>query len=172
MRNWIPLLILAMAAPAASLEVTVNAASAEETALIMEACGEHDRAARIDGTATIEECVVELVNVSAQKLLRVRVERLRRTSLREEQNAKLTDWRATFERQADLRICGDAELDDGEECDPGSGNFDDSTPDTGCRPGCRDPYCGDGVKDSGESCDPGANARCKADCSGVEEITP
>lgn len=169
MRYWILSIVVALALPAAALEIEVTDVGAEELAIIMEACGEHDRAARVDGTATIEECIVELVNRAAQGLLTTRVERLRRQSLREEQQEKLAEWRTTFERQADLRVCGDGEPDAGEECDPGAGNFDSTTPDSGCRPGCRDPYCGDGVKDQGETCDPGAVRNCKPDCSGPLE---
>lgn len=163
---------LVMISPATALEVTVDVASPQEQELLLEACAEHDRAARIDGTATLAECVVELVNVAAQKLLRVKVERERHTTLREDQAAKMADWRSTFERQADLRVCGDAEPDAGEECDPGVGNFDDTTPNAACRSNCREPYCGDGVVDSGEMCDPGANTRCKSDCSGLAVVTP
>ncbi|MFH1530428.1 MAG: lamin tail domain-containing protein [Pseudomonadota bacterium] len=52
-----------------------------------------------------------------------------------------------------LPFCGDAVLDQGEACDDGDLNSDE-TPDA-CRSGCALPSCGDGVTDTGEECDDG-----------------
>jgi hypothetical protein len=166
----IALVILLLAQTAFSLEVTVADIDADERAALMLACAEYDRAARVDGASTIEECIVALVDTTVRNLLRAKVRRERTTTLREAERAQLAEWTENFTPQADLARCGDGEPDAGEECDPGLGNFDDATPDTGCRSACRNPYCGDGVKDGGETCDPGANARCKNDCSGLMAI--
>ena len=50
-------------------------------------------------------------------------------------------------------MCGDGNLDPGEECDEGDNNSDTS-PDA-CRTTCKDAFCGDGVWDTGEVCDDG-----------------
>jgi M6 family metalloprotease-like protein len=68
-----------------------------------------------------------------------------------------------------LAICGNGELEDGEECDDGVGNSD-TLPDA-CRTDCRVAACADGVIDAGEQCDDGAansdydDSSCRADCS-------
>jgi cysteine-rich repeat protein len=47
--------------------------------------------------------------------------------------------------------CGDAYLDEGEECDDGNAIDGDE-----CLPNCREPVCGDGVVHAGvEECDDG-----------------
>jgi hypothetical protein len=161
---------LLLATPALGLEVSIAAIDPDEQTMLERACVEYDRAARVDGQTTLEECIVSLVGMAAPDLLRTRVRRLRQTSLREEERAEQQLWLNHFEPQADLARCGDGEPDAGEECDPGMGNFNDNVPNTGCRSGCRNPYCGDGVKDSGEVCDDGPLPRCKADCSGLEAM--
>jgi cysteine-rich repeat protein len=50
-------------------------------------------------------------------------------------------------------VCGDAELDVGEECDDGSGNSD--TLSNTCRTTCVRASCGDAVRDAAEECDDG-----------------
>jgi len=52
-----------------------------------------------------------------------------------------------------LPICGDAVLDQGEECDEGELNSDEAA--NACRTDCDLPWCGDGVTDNGEECDDG-----------------
>ncbi len=64
-------------------------------------------------------------------------------------------------------ICGDGNLDLGEECDDGDDNSDEM-PDA-CRTDCTNPSCGDGVVDPGnlESCDDGNlsdNDMCPTTC--------
>ena len=61
-------------------------------------------------------------------------------------------------------VCGDGELNSGEECDDGAANSD-SSPDA-CRTDCRNPFCGDGVADSNEDCDDGDNGddECPPTC--------
>lgn len=67
-------------------------------------------------------------------------------------------------------LCGNGEVDQGEQCDDGAANSDD-TPDA-CRTDCVRPYCYDGVIDVGlgEECDdadlngPDPD-RCRADCT-------
>ena len=61
-------------------------------------------------------------------------------------------------------LCGNGQLDDGEECDDGSANSD-TLPDH-CRTDCSDPWCGDGVVDpgNGEECEPPGTLLCDADC--------
>jgi hypothetical protein len=135
----------------------------------MLACAEYDRAARVDGATTLEECIVALVGMAAPDLLRTRVRRMQQKSLRDLEREAAQEWRERFVPQADLARCGDAEPDEGEECDPGIGNFDDATPDAACRSSCRIPYCGDGVKDTGEMCD---GPLCKPDCTGVAAVVP
>ena len=65
-------------------------------------------------------------------------------------------------------VCGNGELDDGEECDDGI--FNSNTTMDACRRDCRSPRCGDGAVDSGEICDEGAlngsDNACRTDCSG------
>jgi cysteine-rich repeat protein len=65
-------------------------------------------------------------------------------------------------------VCGDGEVQAGEQCDDGADNSD-VAPDA-CRTDCREAYCGDAVVDSGEACDEGgansdriANA-CRLSC--------
>ncbi len=48
-------------------------------------------------------------------------------------------------------LCGNGEIDDGEECDDGVDNSN-TVPDA-CRDSCRNAGCSDGVVDSGEDCD-------------------
>jgi len=63
-------------------------------------------------------------------------------------------------------LCGNGEVDDGEQCDDGPDNSD-TTPDA-CRTTCVDPSCGDGVVDSDEECDDGNQVDgdgCAADCT-------
>ena len=60
-------------------------------------------------------------------------------------------------------ICGDGNVDPGEECDDGNQDNTD-----GCRNDCTLPFCGDGIVDSGEQCDDGNlnNADgCRNDCT-------
>src|SRR5206468_1474618 len=61
-------------------------------------------------------------------------------------------------------LCGNGQLDDGEECDDGPENSD-TLPDH-CRTDCSDPWCGDGVVDpgDGEECEPPGTLLCDADC--------
>jgi hypothetical protein len=65
-------------------------------------------------------------------------------------------------------VCGNGELEAGEQCDDGSENSD-TAPDA-CRSDCRSAYCGDGVQDSAEQCDEGtANSdaapnACRTNC--------
>ncbi|MEM6274100.1 MAG: hypothetical protein AAF735_02570 [Myxococcota bacterium] len=56
-------------------------------------------------------------------------------------------------------VCGDGRVDDGEQCDAGSGNSDLLA--NACRSSCTFASCGDGVVDDEESCD-------RADPSGVD----
>jgi cysteine-rich repeat protein len=61
--------------------------------------------------------------------------------------------------------CGDAILDDGEDCDDGPNNSDSRA--DACRTDCTEARCGDDVIDSGEACDEGANngfGRCTLGC--------
>ncbi len=67
-------------------------------------------------------------------------------------------------------LCGNGELDPGEECDDGPLNSDDEP--NACRTTCVLPSCGDGTVDDGpeylEACDDGNNEDgdlCPADCS-------
>lgn len=63
----------------------------------------------------------------------------------------------------DPAICGDGNVDPGEECDDGNGSTGD-----GCRPDCSAEVCGDGIVDVGEPCDDGnqnPNDDCKNDCT-------
>jgi hypothetical protein len=62
------------------------------------------------------------------------------------------------------RICGDGEIDPGEECDEGGDNSDE--PDA-CRPDCTEARCGDGVVDTGEQCDAGegGDEGCTPECT-------
>ncbi len=63
-------------------------------------------------------------------------------------------------------LCGDGNLDDGEQCDDGN-NIDGD----GCSVACSieiQPYCGDGNLDQGEQCDDGNNNNndeCKNNCT-------
>src|SRR5436305_587167 len=61
-------------------------------------------------------------------------------------------------------LCGNGQLDGGEECDDGSANSD-TLPDH-CRTDCSDPWCGGGVVDpgDGEECEPPGTLLCDADC--------
>ena len=62
-----------------------------------------------------------------------------------------------------VAICGDGNLDPGEECD--DGNILDGD---GCQANCMLPICGDGIVDPNEQCDDGNNIDgdgCEADCS-------
>lgn len=66
-------------------------------------------------------------------------------------------------------VCGDGNVDDGEECDDGNTRDGD-----GCDSDCLDePFCGDGTVDDDEECDDGNNDDgdgCSAEC--VTEIPP
>ncbi len=60
-------------------------------------------------------------------------------------------------------ICGDGNLDSGEQCDDGNDNDAD-----GCRNDCTLPSCGDGILDDGEQCDDGNDINtdtCRNDCT-------
>jgi len=67
------------------------------------------------------------------------------------------------------RLCGNARLDQSEDCDDGEGNSDDEP--NACRTNCELPRCGDGVEDDGEECDEGddnsqrSDAACRLDCT-------
>jgi len=69
-------------------------------------------------------------------------------------------------------LCGNGQLDDGEECDDGSANSD-TLPDH-CRTDCSDPWCGDGVVDpgNGEECEPPGTLLCDADCQDSLPLGP
>ena len=65
-------------------------------------------------------------------------------------------------------LCGNGQLDPGEECDQAGANSD-SSPDA-CRTTCARAHCGDGVKDTLEDCDQGAQngtslSSCAATCT-------
>jgi len=63
-------------------------------------------------------------------------------------------------------LCGNGQLDGGEECDDGSANSD-TLPDA-CRTSCVEAFCGDGVVDTGEECDDGNQIDgdgCEGDCT-------
>lgn len=164
------LALLLLAPPAFALEVSIVNIDADEQTTLVKACREYDRSARVDGQTTVEECIVSLVDIAVRQFLRTRVRRTQARTLRQQERELDQEWTDRFVPQADLARCGDAEPDGTEECDPGMGNFDDTTPDSGCRSGCRNPYCGDGVVDSGEVCDPGepgGNPRCRLNCAGL-----
>ncbi len=55
----------------------------------------------------------------------------------------------------DCAICGDGDLDEGEECDGGED----------CRADCTRILCGDGILDEGEACDGGDD--CREDCTEI-----
>ena len=60
-------------------------------------------------------------------------------------------------------VCGDGNLDPGEQCDDGNQDNTD-----GCRNDCTLPYCGDGIVDPGEQCDDGNRNNfdgCRNDCT-------
>lgn len=65
-------------------------------------------------------------------------------------------------------ICGNGELELGEQCDDGESNSDSLA--DACRTDCRLAYCGDRVVDADESCDDGPSnsdfiaGACRADC--------
>jgi cysteine-rich repeat protein len=63
-----------------------------------------------------------------------------------------------------LLLCGNGDVDPGEECDAGTANAD--LPNAACRTDCQLPRCGDGVVDDAaatpEECDRGPG--CGADC--------
>jgi len=69
-------------------------------------------------------------------------------------------------------LCGNGQLDDGEECDDGPENSD-TLPDH-CRTDCSDPWCGDGVVDpgDGEECEPPGTLLCDADCQDRVPLGP
>jgi len=72
-------------------------------------------------------------------------------------------------------LCGNSTVDQGEQCDNGSGNSD-TLPDA-CRSDCSRARCGDGVKDTGEACDLGAQngasgAACSSTCMVVTTTHP
>jgi cysteine-rich repeat protein len=61
--------------------------------------------------------------------------------------------------------CGNGQVEDGEQCDDGTGNNDTGA----CTTGCKDAACGDGLVQAGvEECDEGAQnddtGACTADC--------
>lgn len=61
-------------------------------------------------------------------------------------------------------LCGDGNVEAGEECDDGPANAD--APDA-CRTTCKSPTCGDGIQDAGEACDDGnaaTNDACVPGC--------
>jgi cysteine-rich repeat protein len=62
-------------------------------------------------------------------------------------------------------VCGDGNVDDGEECDDGVDNADTAA----CKSDCTDQACGDGFVGPAEECDEGADnadtAACKSDCT-------
>lgn len=71
--------------------------------------------------------------------------------------------------ELDLPRCGDGYIDDGEECDDGADNSDNTS--DACRRTCVLPWCGDGVLDDQEVCDDGNTASgdgCSDACQ-VEE---
>lgn len=57
------------------------------------------------------------------------------------------------EPPAVVELCGNGTLDEGEECDDGAANSDDTA--DSCRTTCVLPYCGDNVIDTVEVCDDG-----------------
>jgi cysteine-rich repeat protein len=68
-------------------------------------------------------------------------------------------------------LCGNGQLDDGEECDEGAGNSD--TRPNACRTSCVQASCGDGVVDDGEDCDDGNDVDgdgCDTDCTRTEGV--
>ncbi len=78
-----------------------------------------------------------------------------------------------------VSICGDAIVNDGEDCDPpGSGNYSTSIAGRECNAFCQwAPYCGDSVVQTsfGEECDDGNNVSkdfCSAECLAEEIIIP
>jgi len=58
-------------------------------------------------------------------------------------------------------VCGDGNVDTGEECDDGANNSNITA--DACRANCTEAKCGDGVVDSDEECDGGTD--CEADCT-------
>ncbi|MCF7844301.1 MAG: DUF4215 domain-containing protein [Kiritimatiellales bacterium] len=69
-----------------------------------------------------------------------------------------------------IALCGNGQIDDGEQCDDGTHNSDKvgST----CRSDCILPRCGDGILDPGETCDDGnllSTDGCSSSCNKEEE---
>ena len=145
-----------------ALAITVISITPQERTQLQTACA--GIAATVDGgVATDEECLVELARMQAIDLVGKRGKRAKDQEIRNAKSASEGQLRQDWLSTLDIAVCGDAELDAGEECDPGRGNFDDITPDVGCRTSCLDPYCGDRVIDTGEACDP-PGPNCTPSC--------
>ena len=71
-----------------------------------------------------------------------------------------------------VSFCGDAAVDEGEECDNGANNSDVMA--DACRTNCKLAWCGDKVLDEGEECDDGPDNSdetpdaCRTDCTPPE----
>ena len=68
-------------------------------------------------------------------------------------------------------VCGNSVIEEGEQCDDGDDNSDDTA--DACRTDCTDPGCGDGVTDTNEECDDGNDTpddMCANDCT--ETVLP
>jgi hypothetical protein len=121
----------------------------------------------VDSQPSRKLCLEEIVRVALIELAieKKAADRLSETRQLEQQEA--IDIRDQWDTVLDLPVCGDSELDAGEECDDGSGNSD--TVADACRLGCANAFCGDGVVDTGETCD---GTGCLPDCSGTDPNSP
>jgi cysteine-rich repeat protein len=82
----------------------------------------------------------------------------------------LVEFSSSGNNQNSQGICGDGNLDSGEDCDDGTANSDFIA--DACRTTCLDPWCGDGVTDAGEECDDGNGANpdgCLTACTGTDD---
>ena len=146
------------------LVISVTTISVDEQAYLDSVCTELSNRIDADTALTTEECVSELAFIAAEA---IQINIIGRNAERTEKDRLDT----ISDKPGDRAICGDGDLDRGEECDLGRGNNSNTLPDT-CRESCLNPFCGDGVVDTGEICDDrgdtGDTSTCSDDCQTVE----
>ncbi len=164
MRYLLAFWLLCLPAMALAGDITITIPNAfANSARATELCTFFASKFSVDSQPTRKVCLEEIVRIALIELAIEDVTRSIRESARSEAQTQESTIHGQWPTGLDLALCGDGELDTGEECDDAGTNSD--TVADACRTDCLNAFCGDGVLDTGEVCD--GTPFCAGDCLSV-----